>query len=92
MTNSRWYGGGSSVSSRLPVPDVLELVNQVEGETGFSYYAPSSSKPVHPIVLPRESYADLFRGAVALLGLLRRALLETARQQQAGSPRWTPIR
>jgi hypothetical protein len=60
------------------VPDVLSIVGQAMDEAGFTYYAPASAAPVCPVVLPAESYREMFGAAAALLGLLRRALLETA--------------
>jgi hypothetical protein len=74
----QWYGGPLPLGSRLPVPDVLSVVGRAMDEAGFTYYAPASATPVCPVVVPAESYRELFGAAVALLRLLRRALLETA--------------
>jgi hypothetical protein len=76
--NAPWYGGPLSLESRLPLPEVLDLVTAAMAEVGFTHYAPSSAAPTCPVVIPPESFRELFWAAAALLGLLRRALLETA--------------
>ncbi len=73
-----WYGGPLPLASRLPLPEVLGLVTEAMDEVGFSHYAPSSAAPTCPVVIGPESFRELFGAATALLGLLRRALLETA--------------
>ncbi|WP_131589685.1 hypothetical protein [Streptomyces seoulensis] len=47
-------------------------------KSGFSHYASKSQIAVQPVVLTRAAYDELFTAAIALLRLLRRALLESA--------------
>lgn len=76
--NEPWYGGPLPLVSRLPVPDVVSLVTEAMDEVGFTHYAPSWATATCPVVIRPESYRELFKAAITLLGLLRRALLETA--------------
>jgi hypothetical protein len=76
--NAPWYGGPLPLVSRLPLPEVLSLVTGAMDEVGFTHYAPSSAAPVCPVVIPAESFRELFGAATALLGLLRKALLAAA--------------
>lgn len=73
--SAHWYGSGSiPLDSRLPVPALIGELSRAMDDIAF----PMCPASVRPVVLPRQSYSDMFTAAASLLRLLRRALLESA--------------
>ncbi|MFG1779987.1 hypothetical protein ACGFIG_26595 [Micromonospora sp. NPDC049048] len=73
-TGHPWFG-----SHRLPPAASAETIRGMLRhelrDTGWPY---QRLLPAAPIAVPRASYAEIFRVAAALVGLLRRTALETA--------------
>lgn len=72
-----WYGTAPPpLEGRLDLPAVRrELARVEDGE--YARVVPTTAS-MRPIMLPRASYDELFAATAALLGLLRRTLLERA--------------
>ncbi|MER7580100.1 hypothetical protein [Kitasatospora sp. NPDC097691] len=74
---ARWYGSGPlPLDNRVePAAVQAELARLADGE--YVHVVPSTAS-LRPVLLPRASYDELFTATAALLGLLRRTLLERA--------------
>jgi hypothetical protein len=69
-----WFGT-HRLPPTAPVDTIRELLRHEIRDLGWPY---QSLLPAAPIVLPRASYAELFRATAALLDLVRRTALESA--------------
>lgn len=69
-----WFGR-HRLAPAAPVAVIREMLRHEIRGTGWPY---QPFLPAAPMAVPRASYAELFRAAVALLDLLRRTALETA--------------
>ncbi|MFF1697659.1 hypothetical protein ACFVXC_29275 [Streptomyces sp. NPDC058257] len=71
----QWYGSEPiPLGSRLPAPALIDGLTRAMDDIAF----PMSPASLRPVVLPEESYQEMFTAAAALLRLLRRTLLEAA--------------
>ncbi|MFJ9343215.1 hypothetical protein ACIRP0_28570 [Streptomyces sp. NPDC101733] len=70
-----WFGRHRMAPAPAPVDTVREMLSEEIRECGWPHQA---LVPAAPLVLPRSSYAELFRVSAALLSLIRRTALESA--------------
>ncbi|MEU4380066.1 hypothetical protein [Micromonospora echinofusca] len=73
-TGHPWFGS-HQLRPAAPAETIREMLRHELRDTGWPY---QRLLPAAPIAVPRASYAQLFRVAAALVGLLRRTALETA--------------
>ncbi|MER6758138.1 hypothetical protein ABT235_28645 [Micromonospora echinofusca] len=73
-TGHPWFGT-HQLRPAAPAETIREMLRHELRDTGWPY---QRLLPAAPIAVPRASYAQLFRVAAALVGLLRRTALETA--------------
>ncbi|MEU7934688.1 hypothetical protein [Micromonospora echinofusca] len=73
-TGHPWFGT-HQIRPAAPAETIREMLRHELRDTGWPY---QRLLPAAPIAVPRASYAQLFRVAAALVGLLRRTALETA--------------
>lgn len=69
------FFGTRRIEPAAPAAVIREMLAHESRDLGYRYQA---FVPAVPLVLPRASYAELFRATSALLDLLRRVALETA--------------
>jgi hypothetical protein len=69
-----WFGR-HRLRPAAPVDTIRRMLRHELRDTGWPY---QRVLPTAPIVIPRASYAEVFRATVALVDLLRRTALETA--------------
>lgn len=73
-TGHPWFGD-QRLPPVAPAETLRHLLRSVLQDTGWPY---QPVLPAAPMTIPRDSYAELFRVAGALVRLLRRTALETA--------------
>lgn len=75
MSTHPWFGPGLAPPLRRSGGLIREVVRREIADTGVP---PREILPAGPFMIPRSSYAELFRSSFAILDLLRRTVLHTA--------------
>ncbi|MFF2330064.1 MULTISPECIES: hypothetical protein [unclassified Streptomyces] len=75
MALRRWNGTNEvPLSTRMPVPELTDHLRRALDDLDY----PVNLRSMRPVVLPQSSYQELFTATRRILGLLRRALLDSA--------------
>jgi len=75
VTTHPWFGRGCLSAPEVPAGQLRQVMAREIADTGIP---PRPMLPAAPFLLPRSSYAELFRAGWQLLDLLRRAVLQCA--------------